>query len=136
MTATRAIDEAMSALFEMTGGAAGRTDKKDGDIVRAITAGGGCGSSVSQLLLSADNTVARMGCEFLASLVLPLLTDPQGSATLQRGYDCRNDPEGLGACREAALEIASSSCLPALLSLVRENGRSCLLYTSPSPRDS
>ena len=123
LTATRAIDEAMSALFEMTGGAAGRTDKKDGDIVRAITAGGGCGSSVSQLLLSADNTVARMGCEFLASLVLPLLTDPQGSATLQRGYDCRNDPEGLGACREAALEIASSSCLPALLSLVRENGR-------------
>jgi hypothetical protein len=123
LTATRAIDGAMSALFEMTGGAAGRNDKKDGDIVRAITAGGGCGSSVSQLLLSADNTVASMGCDFIASLVLPLLTDPQGSATLQRGYDCRNDPEGLGACREAALEITSGSCLPALLSLVRENGR-------------
>jgi hypothetical protein len=123
LTATRTIDGAMSALSEMTGGAAGRTDKKDGDIVRAITAGGGCGSSVSQLLLSADNTVAGMGCNFIASLVLPLLTDPEGSATLQHRYDCRNDQEGLGACREAALEIASGSCLPALLSLVRENGR-------------
>jgi hypothetical protein len=123
LTATRAIDGAMSALAEMTAGSAGRTDKKDGDIVRAITAGGGCGSSVSQLLLSADNAVAGMGCEFIASLVLPLLTDPQGSATLSSGYDCRNDQEGLGACREAALEIASGSCLPALLSLVRESGR-------------
>eukprot|EP00980_Cylindrotheca_fusiformis_P020255 scaffold7328_cov145-Cylindrotheca_fusiformis.AAC.3 len=122
LTSTRAIDGAMSALSEMTGGAAGRTDKKDGDIVRAITAGGGCGSSVSQLLLSADNTVAGMGCEFISSLVLPLLTDPEGSATLQHRYDYRNDQEGLGACREAALEIASGSCLPALLSLVRENG--------------
>lgn len=123
LTATRAIDGAMSALSEMTGGAAGRTDKKDGDIVRAITAGGGCGSSVSQLLLSADNTVAGMGCEFVASLVLPLITDPEGSATLPHRYDCRNDQDGLGACREAALEVASGSCLPALLSLVRENGR-------------
>jgi FYVE zinc finger/WW domain len=123
LTATRAIDEAMSALYEMTGGASGRNNKKDGDIVRAICAGGGCGSSVSQLLLSADNAVAGMGCEFIASLVLPLLTDPQGSATLPRGYDCRSDQEGLGACREAALEIASGSCLPSLLSLVRENGR-------------
>jgi hypothetical protein len=123
LTATRAIDGAMSALSEMTAGVAGRTDKKDGDIVRAITAGGGCGSSVSQLLLSADNSVAGMGCAFIASLVLPLLTDPEGSATLSPRYDCRNDQDGLGACREAAIEIASGSCLPALLSLVRENGR-------------
>ena len=122
LLATRAIDESMAALSEMTGGAAGRTTKKDGDIVRAISAGGGCGSSISQLLLSADHAVARMGCDFLASLVLPLLTDPQGCATLPRGYDCRNDNEGLGACREAALEICSNSCLPALLSLVRESG--------------
>jgi hypothetical protein len=123
LTSTRAVDGAMDALSEMTGGKYGRTNKKDGDIVRAISAGGGCGSSVSQLLLSADNTVAGMGCAFLSSLVLPLLTDPQGCATLTRGYDCRNDQEGLGACREAALEIATGSCLPALLSLVKENGR-------------
>jgi hypothetical protein len=122
LLATRAIDDSMAALSEMTGGAAGRTNKKDGDLVRAISAGGGCGSSISQLLLSADTSVATMGCDFLASLVLPLLTDPQGCATLSRGYDCRNDNEGLGACREAALEICSNSCLPALLSLVRESG--------------
>ena len=123
ISATRAIDEAFASLYEMTGGAAGHSEKKDGDIVRAITAGGGCGSSVSQLLLSADNSVARMGCQFLASLVLPLLVDPKGCATLPSQYDCRNDNSGLGACREAALEIASGSCLPALESLVRENGR-------------
>ena len=123
ISATRAIDEAFASLYEMTGGAAGRTDKKDGDIVRAITAGGGCGSSVSQLLLSADNSVATMGCQFLSSLVLPLLVDPMGCATLPSQYDCRNDQSGLGACREAAIEIASESCLPALESLVRENGR-------------
>jgi len=123
ISATRAIDEAFSSLYEMTGGAAGRTEKKDGDIVRAITAGGGCGSSVSQLLLSADNSVASMGCQFLASLVLPILVDPIGCATLPSQYDCRNDNSGLGACREAALEIASGSCLPALESLVRESGR-------------
>jgi len=123
ITATRVMDEAFLSLYEMTGGAAGRSEKKDGDIVRAITAGGGCGSSVSQLLLSADNSVARMGCQFLASLVLPLLVDPIGCATLPSQYDCRNDHSGLGACREAALEIAGGSCLPALESLVRENGR-------------
>jgi hypothetical protein len=123
ISATRAIDEAFSSLYEMTGGSAGRMEKKDGDIVRAITAGGGCGSSVSQLLLSADNAVATMGCDFLASLVLPLLVDPLGCATLPNEYDCRNDQSGLGACREAALEIASGSCLPALESLVRETGR-------------
>jgi FYVE zinc finger len=123
LTANRAIDGAMSALAEMSSGAAGRTQAKDGDIVRAITAGSGFGSSVSQLLLSADNTVAGMGCHFVASLVLPILADPKGSATLPRRYDCRNDPDSLGAFREAALEIASGGCLPALISLVRENGR-------------
>jgi hypothetical protein len=123
LTATRAIDGAMSALAEMTGGSSGRSNKKDGDIVRAITAGGGCGSSVSQLLLSADNVVATMGCEFMGSLVMPLLTDPLGTGTLPSAYDCRNDQEVLGACREAALEIASGSCLPAMLSLVKESGR-------------
>ena len=123
ISATRAVDEAFESLYEMTGGAAGHSEEKDGDIVRAIIAGGGCGSSVSQLLLSADNSVARMGCQFLSSLVLPLLVDPMGCATLPSQYDCRNDNSGLGACREAALEIASGSCLPALESMVRENGR-------------
>lgn len=123
ISATRAIDEAFASLYEMTGGLAGKVEHKDGDIVRAITAGGGCGSSVSQLLLSAEHSVASMGCAFLASLVLPLLLDPEGCATLPSHYDCRTDQSGLGACREAALEISSGSCLPALESLVREHGR-------------
>eukprot|EP00529_Nitzschia_sp_RCC80_P002265 CAMPEP_0113516958 /NCGR_PEP_ID=MMETSP0014_2-20120614/41926_1 /TAXON_ID=2857 /ORGANISM="Nitzschia sp." /LENGTH=2154 /DNA_ID=CAMNT_0000413969 /DNA_START=305 /DNA_END=6769 /DNA_ORIENTATION=- /assembly_acc=CAM_ASM_000159 len=123
ISATRSIDEAFASLHEMTGGAAGKVEQKDGDIVRAITAGGGCGSSVSQLLLSAENSVASMGCAFLASLVLPLLLDPEGCATLHSHYDHRTDQSGLGACRDAAIEIASGSCLPALESLVRENGR-------------
>ncbi|VEU37777.1 unnamed protein product [Pseudo-nitzschia multistriata] len=123
ISATRAVDEALASLYEMTGGVVGRTDKKDGDILRAISASGGCGSSVSQLLLSADNSVASTGCQFLASLVRPLLLDPLGCATLPPQYDWRNDDSGMGACREAAIEIASESCLPALESLVREKGR-------------
>jgi hypothetical protein len=78
---------------------------------------------VSRLLLSADHAVAGMGCQFLASLVMPLLADPLASASLPSQYDCRTDHDGLGACREAAIEIATESCLPALLSLVRENGK-------------
>lgn len=123
ITATRAIDDAMIALSEMTGGLSGRLDRKDGDIVRAIVSGGGVGSSVSQLLLSADNSVAGMGCGFVASLVKPLLSDPEGNAALPTKYDWRNDRSGLAACREAALEISNGSCLPALLSLAREGGR-------------
>ena len=124
LTSTRAIDEAMEALHEMTGGHLGRTSKKDGEIVRAITGSGGCGSSVSSLLLSADNSVAGMGCDFIACLVEPLLIDPAGPAVLPPLYDYQRDSnDGLGACREAALEVASGSCLPALMSLVRENGR-------------
>lgn len=123
LNATRTIDGALSALEEMRGGIADPSQRKDGDIVRAITAGSGFGSSVSQLLLSADDSVASMGCNFVASLVMPILTDPEGSATLPDRYDCRSDSHGLGACREAALEVASGGCLPALLSLVQENGR-------------
>ena len=120
LTATRAIDRSLSALYEMSGGQAGRQQEKDGDIVRAIVNGGGCGPSLSQLLLSADNGVANMGLGFASSLVLPLLEDPRGTATLMENYDCRNDREGLGACREAAMAMASGSCLPALLSLMKD----------------
>ena len=120
LTATRAIDRSLCALYEMTGGQAGRKQEKDGDIVRAIVSGGGCGPSLSQLLVSADNGVASMGLDFASSLVLPLLEDPRGTSTLSENYDCRNDNEGLGACREAALAMSSGSCLPALLSLLKD----------------
>lgn len=120
LSSTRAVDASRIALAEMLGQTPGKS--KDGDVVRAILAGG-CASSVSQLLLSAENAVAGMGCQFLASLVMPLLADPQAYASLPSQYDCRYDQDGLGACREAALEIATESSLTALLSLVREKGR-------------
>ena len=120
LTATRAIDRSLCALYEMTGGQVGRKQEKDGDIVRAIVSGGGCGPSLSQLLVSADNGVASMGLDFASSLVLPLLEDPRGTSTLSENYDCRKDNEGLGACREAALALSSGSCLPALLSLLKD----------------
>lgn len=125
LASTRAVDSSMVALHEMTGGEFGRTTSKDGEIVRAIIEGGGCGSAVSQLLLSAENSVAWMGCSLLSSLVTPLLSDPAASASLSPQYDYRNDQSGsIGACREASVEIANGSCLPALISLVREQGSS------------
>jgi hypothetical protein len=118
LKSTRAVDAALVTLSEMTGSS--KPPPKDGDVIRAIVAGGGCGSSISQLLLSADNAVASMGCEFISSLVMPLLEDARASATLASNYNCDYDNEGLGACREAALVIATGSCLPALLGLARD----------------
>lgn len=121
LTSTRAVAAALEALAEMTGGeygSGGESHAKDGEIVRAIVAAGGCAGSVAQLLLSAENTVAGMGCGFLSSLVKPLLEEASGSLPAQ--YDYQSDSSNMGACREAAVEIATGSCLPALLSLIRE----------------
>jgi hypothetical protein len=123
LTSTRVMDNSRAALAEMTGGQPGGSETKDGEVVRAIVAGGGCSPSVSQLLISADNSVAGMGCDFCASLVGPLLSQAAATASLPSEYDWRNDNDGMGACREAALEIATGSCLPALLSLVREHAK-------------
>ena len=120
LEATRAIDESLSTLYDMTGGQAGSVQRNDGNIIRAIVNGGGCGNGLAGLLLSAENSVAEMGCRFCASLVLPLLEDPRGTVTLPDGYDCKQENDVLGACREAALSMASGSCLPALLSLMRD----------------
>ncbi|CAB9527939.1 expressed unknown protein [Seminavis robusta] len=123
LSSTRIMDNSRAALAEMTGGQPGGSETKDGEIVRALIAGGGCGSSVSQLLISADNAVAGMGCDFVASLVGPLLSQAAATASLPSQYDWRSDNDGMGACREAALEIATGACLPALLSLVRQHVR-------------
>ena len=121
---TRAVNASMQALSEMSGGEYGRTNgstsiTNDGDIVRAIVAAGGCAGSVAQLLLSADHTVAGMGCQFLSSLVRPLLTDSTSSEPLTSQYEYDRDTSNMGAYRSAAIEIATGSCLPALLSLAR-----------------
>jgi hypothetical protein len=85
------------------------------EMLWGISAGVGCGSSISQLLLSADNAVVSMGCEFISSLVMPLLEGARGNATLPSNYNSEYNNEGLGACREAALAIATSSACRALM---------------------
>lgn len=121
LDATRAMDESLATLYEMTGGQAGKMGSTtDGDIIRSIVQGGGCGNAASQLLQSAENGVARMGCDFCASLVMPLLEDARGTATLDEGYSCESDKSSLGACREAAVAMASGPCVPALLSIMRD----------------
>jgi len=124
LEATRAIDDSLSTLFEMTGGQVGSPKSSGGStesqIIRAIVSSGGCSQALSQSLQSAENGVARMGCDFCASLVMPLLEDARGTATLDEGYDCSNAMDELGASREAAMAIASGPCLPALLSLMRD----------------
>ena len=119
LTSTRAVAHSYAALAEMTGQAVANLPQ-DAAVVRAIVAAGGCGDSVSQLLLSADDAVAGMGIQFLSSLVAPLLQDATAGASLHPSYDYRTDESTVGACREAAIELADgSACLPALLSLVR-----------------
>jgi FYVE zinc finger/WW domain len=123
LQSTRAVSAALQALGEMSGGEFGRTgnDHQDGDIVRAMVAAGGCAGSVAQLLLSADHSVAGMGCQFLSSLVRPLLVDVTIlSEPMTSQYEYDRDPSSVGAYREAAIEIATGTCLPALLSLARE----------------
>eukprot|EP00978_Attheya_sp_CCMP212_P032199 scaffold124401_cov54-Attheya_sp.AAC.1 len=132
ISATRAIDASLAMLQEVTTGRApSNSHKSDAAIVSAIVSGGGCGSSLSQLLLSADNTVASMGCSFAKSLVDPLLLDPRGSAAQSRppplpqglaGYTAGAvDQDDLTAYREAALALSNSGgCLPALMSLLRD----------------
>ena len=124
LSSTRAVNSSMATLAELTGGTAGRMDPQgDGALVRSIVAGGGCADSVASLLLSADHGAARMGCQFLLSLVMPLLSssslDSSNMSAVSSSYDFQNDTTSSGACREAAVEISSGSCLPALLSLVR-----------------
>eukprot|EP00546_Thalassionema_frauenfeldii_P003313 CAMPEP_0178932090 /NCGR_PEP_ID=MMETSP0786-20121207/22378_1 /TAXON_ID=186022 /ORGANISM="Thalassionema frauenfeldii, Strain CCMP 1798" /LENGTH=2256 /DNA_ID=CAMNT_0020609251 /DNA_START=76 /DNA_END=6846 /DNA_ORIENTATION=- len=123
LDATRAMDESLANLYELTGGFAGMPKAhSEITIIRAIVQSGGCDFALSQLLQSSETTVARMGCDFCASLVLPLLEDARGTATLEEGYTPGNDDD-LAASREAALALASGPCLPSLLSIVRVGDR-------------
>jgi len=130
LDATRAMDESLANLYDLTGGFAGMPSSATHvQIIRAIVSAGGCSQALSQLFQSAENSVARMGCDFCASLVMPLLEDARGTATLEEGYDpssrgggnAADDDDDLGASREAALALASGPCLPSLLSLVRSD---------------
>jgi hypothetical protein len=130
LVSTRAVNASLTALSEMTGGAvvASKPVVHDAAIVRAMVGAGAVASNVAQLLLSADHSVATMACQFVSALVAPLLADPAAGAALQQygAYDYRADESTMGACREAAVELVvtgGGGCLPALVSLVRENGR-------------
>lgn len=116
----RAVYASGLALAELAGGFVAAPDATaEAAVIRALTAGGACGPSVAQLLLSADDPVARMGCQFLHSLVEPLL---QVGAVVMPGYDLDSDDSAYGACRQAAVEIVTQgACLPALQSLVQTN---------------
>lgn len=102
----------------------------DAAIIEAIVSSGACGLSLSQLLLSADDAVAEMGCSFASSLVQPILTIPQGSELpcyhrlLSSGAGVMNkldtNKDGLGPYRKAALDLAiNNGIVPALIQLVR-----------------
>ncbi len=106
----------------------GSSNYSDTSIIDGIVSAGAC-SPLTQLLLSADDSVASMGCNFARSLVHPLLTNPLGSS-----LPCYhrllavipNTPissvvneDGLGAYRNAALRMSSSDgILSALVHLV------------------
>ena len=98
-------------------------------IVEAIVVSGACGSSLAQLLLSADDSVAAMGCSFASSLVQPIITNPSGSVlpsyhrvSSSSNFNLQNlNQNGLASNRKAALEFASNDgLLTALIQLVKE----------------
>ena len=119
LEATRALDNSSTVLYELTAGLCGNVEDTTTVLISSIVESGGCGASVAQLLLSADDAVAQMGCDFLASLVLPLLQHAPGCATLPKMYDWTSGNSPLDACRQAAVALTTSqACLPALASLV------------------
>ena len=109
----------------------GSSNYSDTSIIDGIVSAGAC-SPLTQLLLSADDSVASMGCNFARSLVHPLLTNPLGS-----NLPCYHrllavlpnttialvvNEDGLGAYRNAALRMASSDgILSALVHLIGDN---------------
>lgn len=110
--------------------------KSDSEIVNAIISNGGCGYSLTQLLISSDETVAMTGCGFALSLIQPLLSDPKGSSkTLHvctslasSGIISEGMNDGLNSYRHAALALAIGdddstskgvSCLPSLIQIMR-----------------
>jgi len=103
----------------------------DTAIIDAIVSAGAC-SPLTQLLLSADDTVATTGCSFAKSLLYPLLTNPLGSelpsyhrflsVTPNSSPLSVGQEDGLGTYRNAAMQLASSDgILSALTHLVSDN---------------
>ena len=141
VVATREIGLVLNTTSSTTGGFSrvGRGTPDDSRIVDAIVSNGGCGPALVHLLISADESVAMMGCSFASSLISPLLTDPRGSGkALQQclsssvgggsGFEVKDD--GLSSYRQAALALVvgegsgggsqnEMSCLPSLIQILR-----------------
>ena len=110
IVAARAVDVAIE-----TPTIGRRASPSDEPIVSAVVQSGGCGSALAQLLFSADNSVAGIGCSFACSLVTPLLRQPM----------IPSSNETLVVYREAALALATEGgCLPAFVQmLLGDNAR-------------
>jgi hypothetical protein len=88
----------------------------EASIIESILSSGACSSALTHLLLSADNQVALMGCEFARTLVSPLLTDPSGSLMVRYHRLFLNDSnnivattsDNLSVYRRASLELGSA----------------------------
>ena len=91
-----------------------------------------CGCPCSSQLLSYCCLCSRLGDGMFTGLHRVLL--PRGELVLHRGKGCSG---GLQICLQRSLR-RSISALPFLLRqpLLNGKGTVCLLYTSPSPRDS
>ncbi len=109
----------------------GGSNNSDSNIIDGIVSAGAC-SPLTQLLLSADDGVASMGCSFARSLVHPLLTNPLGSVLPcyhrllsvlpNTSPSTVGNEDGLGTYRNAALQMASSDgILSALIHLICDN---------------
>ena len=84
-------------------------------LISSIVDADGCGSSLSQIMQSKDDTVARMGVSFAASLISPLLVP-----IIVKNNPISNDNR---AYHNAALALANNDkCLNALVQIVQNNG--------------
>ena len=128
---SREINIQLGVLREAYGITSKGDDISDTSIIDGIVSAGAC-SPLTQLLLSADDAVASMGCSFARSLVHPLLTNPLGSAlpcyhrflsiNPNVSISTVGNDDGLGAYRNAALQMAySDGILSALVHMVSDH---------------
>jgi hypothetical protein len=135
---TRGVQASLDMLSEVTGAGAAPSTTSDANVVRSVLQGGGLGPSLAQLLLSADDSVAKMGLAFAASLVGPILDNPKGTTgsvrpAVSAGTLFDDDEDGMEAYREAALNLCTSGgVLPSLLSLLRSGRGSSHGSLNPS----
>lgn len=127
ITNVRDLNRRLDVWKEATGGNTRNDAIDDVAVIDAIVSSGACGLSLTQLLLSADNATAIMGCNFAMSMVQPILTNPIGSelVSYQRFLhtnSAHDANDSLSSFRNAAMALAKNDgVLPALIQLSRNN---------------